>query len=76
MAPADVKEDTTKRDAGSLQDDQILIPEQLPVLPLREVVTFPYMILPLVVSLDKAIHAVDQLTLCVFYDIRGCALDV
>jgi ATP-dependent Lon protease len=60
MAPADLKEDTAKKETGTLQDDQILIPEQLPVLPLRDVVTFPYMILPLVVSLDKAIHAVDQ----------------
>ena len=30
------------------------------MLPLRDVVTFPYMILPLLVSVDKAIHAVDQ----------------
>ena len=60
MAPEDLKEDTAKKETGTLQDDQILIPGQLPVLPLRDVVTFPYMILPLVVSLDKAIHAVDQ----------------
>ncbi|MBZ5494844.1 MAG: endopeptidase La [Acidobacteriia bacterium] len=48
------------KEAGAAQDEQLQIPEQLPVLPLRDVVTFPYMILPLLVSLDKAIHAVDQ----------------
>jgi len=60
MTPADLKEEPAKKEVGTPQDDQILIPDRLPVLPLRDVVTFPYMILPLVVSLDKAIHAVDQ----------------
>jgi ATP-dependent Lon protease len=60
MPAADLKQDAARKEAGAGQDEQIQIPEQLPVLPLRDVVTFPYMILPLVVSVEKAIHAVDQ----------------
>jgi ATP-dependent Lon protease len=60
MPITDLRQDPVTRDAGAGQDEQLQIPEQLPVLPLRDVVTFPYMILPLLVTLDKAIHAVDQ----------------
>jgi ATP-dependent Lon protease len=60
MPTADIKQDAETKMAGAEQDERIQIPEQLPVLPLRDVVTFPYMILPLLVSLDKAIHAVDH----------------
>jgi ATP-dependent Lon protease len=60
MPTADLKQEAAKKEAGAAQDEQMQVPEQLPVLPLRDVVTFPYMILPLVVSVDKAIHAVDQ----------------
>jgi ATP-dependent Lon protease len=35
------------------------IPEVLPVLPLRDVVVFPYVILPLSVSREKSLRAVD-----------------
>jgi ATP-dependent Lon protease len=60
MPSADLKSDAVTREADDGQREQIHVPEQLPVLPLKDVVTFPYMILPLMVSLDKAIHAVDQ----------------
>ncbi|TWI03452.1 ATP-dependent Lon protease [Luteimonas cucumeris] len=33
---------------------------QLPVLPLRDVVVFPHMVIPLFVGRDKSIHALDQ----------------
>jgi ATP-dependent Lon protease len=41
-------------------EEQPQIPEVLPVLPLRDIVIFPFMIVPLYVSRDKSIKAVDQ----------------
>src|SRR5438093_12005376 len=41
-------------------DDQIKIPDVLPVLPLRDIVIFPFMIVPLYVSRERSIKAVDQ----------------
>ncbi|MBS1808127.1 MAG: endopeptidase La [Acidobacteria bacterium] len=41
-------------------DDQIKIPDVLPVLPLRDIVIFPFMIVPLFVSRERSIRAVDQ----------------
>ena len=60
MPTADVKQDAAVKTADAEQDERLQVPDQLPVLPLKDVVTFPYMILPLLVSLDKAIHAVDH----------------
>ncbi len=60
MPATDVKQDPATKEAAAGQGEQIQIPDHLPVLPLRDVVTFPYMILPLMVSVDKAIHAVDE----------------
>jgi ATP-dependent Lon protease len=42
------------------QEDRIEIPEILPVLPLPDVVAYPYTIVPLLVSSEKGINAVDQ----------------
>ncbi|MCS6885458.1 MAG: endopeptidase La [Acidobacteriota bacterium] len=39
---------------------QIKIPEVLPVLPLRDIVIFPFMIVPLFVQRERSIRAVDQ----------------
>ena len=36
------------------------IPENLPLLPVRDVVVFPYMILPLFVARDASVKAVDK----------------
>jgi ATP-dependent Lon protease len=41
-------------------DEQIKVPDVLPVLPLRDIVIFPYMIVPLFVSRERSIRAVDQ----------------
>jgi ATP-dependent Lon protease len=41
-------------------EEQIKIPEMLPVLPLRDIVIFPFMIVPLFVSRERSIRAVDQ----------------
>jgi ATP-dependent Lon protease len=48
------KEDSVK------QDERIEIPRLLPVLPLPDVVTYPYTIVPLLVSTERGISAVDQ----------------
>ncbi|HSK78251.1 MAG TPA: endopeptidase La [Thermoanaerobaculia bacterium] len=42
------------------QDDLIKIPDVLPVLPLKDTVVFPYIILPLSVGRDKSVLAVDR----------------
>lgn len=41
-------------------EEQVKIPENLPVLPLRDIVIFPFMIVPLFVSRERSIKAVDQ----------------
>jgi ATP-dependent Lon protease len=47
-------------DEDRKDEEQPTIPEVLPVLPLRDIVIFPFMIVPLYVSRDKSIKAVDQ----------------
>jgi ATP-dependent Lon protease len=41
-------------------EEQPTIPDVLPVLPLRDIVIFPFMIVPLYVSRERSIKAVDQ----------------
>src|SRR5438067_5224519 len=53
-----VIEQEEKKDEGV--DEQVKIPEVLPVLPLRDIVIFPFMIVPLFVQREKSIRAVDQ----------------
>src|SRR5439155_18825776 len=48
-----------KADQGPEQQ-QVSIPDVLPVLPLPDVVVFPYMIVPLFVNRDRSAKAVDQ----------------
>jgi ATP-dependent Lon protease len=46
---------------GLRKDEEPLkVPEVLPVLPLRDIVIFPFMIVPLYVSRERSIKAVDQ----------------
>jgi ATP-dependent Lon protease len=40
-------------------EQQLQIPNELPVLPLRDIVIYPFMIVPLFVSREKSIRAVD-----------------
>ncbi len=40
-------------------DEQLVIPESLPLLPVRDVVVFPFMIVPLFVGREQSINAVD-----------------
>src|SRR6201981_4143705 len=41
-------------------DPQLQIPSELPLLPLRDIVIYPFMIVPLFVSREKSIRAVDE----------------
>jgi ATP-dependent Lon protease len=41
-------------------DPQMQIPSELPVLPLRDIVIYPFMIVPVFVSRDRSIKAVDE----------------
>src|SRR5918999_5659442 len=45
---------------GGGEEQQLQIPETLPVLPLRDIVIYPFMIVPLFVSREKSIRAVDE----------------
>ncbi|KJR40083.1 ATP-dependent protease La [Candidatus Magnetoovum chiemensis] len=47
--------DTDKKDEKELE-----IPDTLPILPVRDIVVFPYMILPLFVGREKSINAIDN----------------
>lgn len=40
-------------------DEQLVIPDSLPLLPVRDVVIFPFMIVPLFVGRERSINAVD-----------------
>ncbi|MEO8167437.1 MAG: LON peptidase substrate-binding domain-containing protein, partial [bacterium] len=47
--------------SGLQYNDQIdTIPNQLPVLPLRDVVVFPYMIFPVLVGRESSLKAVNE----------------
>ncbi|MDQ3585975.1 MAG: endopeptidase La [Acidobacteriota bacterium] len=41
-------------------EQQLQIPDVLPILPLRDIVIYPFMIVPLFVSREKSIRAVDE----------------
>ncbi len=49
--------DVENPEAGAQAAD---IPDTLPMLPVRDVVVFPYMILPLFVGREKSVAAVDE----------------
>src|SRR5690349_1320381 len=51
---------TEKIGEGEAADAQMLIPDELPVLPLRDIVIYPFMIVPLFVSRDRSIRAIDE----------------
>jgi ATP-dependent Lon protease len=41
-------------------DERVQIPDSLPVLPLRDIVIFPFMIVPLFVQRERSMRAIDQ----------------
>src|SRR4030042_4469515 len=42
------------------EKDLLALPETLPLLPVRDIVVFPYMVLPLFVSREKSIKALEE----------------
>ena len=56
---ADLNAPETLDHEGSLNTAAQSIPDTLPVLPVRDVVIFNYMILPLFIGRDKSVQAVD-----------------
>jgi ATP-dependent Lon protease len=53
-------EDFTEKLGDPDSDSEMQIPTELPVLPLRDIVIYPFMIVPLFVSRDRSIKAVDE----------------
>ena len=52
-----------QENTSSLMEDigeQIEIPHSLPMISVRDVVVFPYMIIPLFVGRDKSVRAVEE----------------
>lgn len=49
-----------ENEANNNGDSNMQIPNDLPVLPLRDIVIYPFMIVPLFVSRDRSIRAVDE----------------
>ncbi|HXH28289.1 MAG TPA: LON peptidase substrate-binding domain-containing protein, partial [Candidatus Polarisedimenticolia bacterium] len=45
---------------AEMPEDQLKIPKELPVLALRDIVVYPFIIVPLSVSRDRSIKAVDR----------------
>jgi len=50
----------TKQETSPQEVEELKIPDVLPLLPVRDVVVYPYMILPLFVGRELSIAAVDQ----------------
>jgi ATP-dependent Lon protease len=42
------------------EKDELTIPEELPLIPIRDIVVFPFMILPLFVARARSIKAIDE----------------
>jgi ATP-dependent Lon protease len=52
-----ILEEDSGRDQGP---EGVNIPEIIPLLPIRDIVVFPYMIVPLIVGREKSIRALDE----------------
>src|SRR5712691_8921236 len=55
-----INDELTEGLALSEAEQQLQIPDELPLLPLRDIVIYPFMIVPLFVSRDRSIRAVDE----------------
>jgi ATP-dependent Lon protease len=56
----EIEDFSDKLSEAEFGDPQMNIPPELPVLPLRDIVIYPFMIVPLFVSRDRSIKAVDE----------------
>jgi ATP-dependent Lon protease len=55
------QEEKEERDSGHQESHEGMeIPDVLPMLPIRDLVVFPYMIVPLVVGRERSIRALDE----------------
>ncbi len=59
MAKKENEAEATLDDIIEEPEHKLNIPEELPVLMLRDIVVFPYMVVPLFVGRDKSKHAID-----------------
>jgi ATP-dependent Lon protease len=57
---ADIEEFPISLSEGEIVEPMMQIPPVLPALPLRDIVIYPFMIVPLFVSRDKSIKAVEE----------------
>src|SRR6059036_1609640 len=57
---ANIEEKAAQAPEAGSTEQQMQIPGELPVLPLRDIVIYPFMIVPLFVSREKSIRAVDE----------------
>ena len=55
-----INDELTEGLALNETEPQLQIPDELPLLPLRDIVIYPFMIVPLFVSRDRSIRAVDE----------------
>ena len=60
MSEANFSGENPPGESDSFLGESMDIPGELPLLPVRDVVIFPYMILPLFVGREKSIEAVDR----------------
>ncbi len=60
MAEKDSKANEKLEDIIEEKDQKLNIPQKLPILLLRDIVVFPYMIVPLFVGREKSKNAIDQ----------------
>ncbi len=60
MAEKDSKANDQLEDIMEEKDQKLNIPQKLPILLLRDIVVFPYMIVPLFVGREKSKNAIDQ----------------
>jgi ATP-dependent Lon protease len=60
MAEKDSKAGEPLEDIIEEKDQKLNIPQKLPILLLRDIVVFPYMIVPLFVGREKSKNAIDQ----------------
>jgi len=60
MAEKDVKAEDQLGDLIEDKDPKLNIPQKLPILLLRDIVVFPYMIVPLFIGRDKSKNAIDH----------------
>jgi len=58
--PDKISDEITGAIELSEAEQQLQIPDELPLLPLRDIVIYPFMIVPLFVSRDRSIRAVDE----------------